>query len=102
MGEGEAWRWMGEPHDIGKALRNAAQRIHSDAAFIRRLRGQVGDHRDLPAEVDEALRVLTAWAQQQAAASNSAHAAPEKPPPVEPGPLAARPRPRQPLRRTRR
>jgi len=39
MGEGEAWRWMGEPHDIGKALRNAAQRIHSDAAFIRRFRG---------------------------------------------------------------
>jgi len=94
------WRWMGDPGDIGKALRNAAHRIHSDAAFIRRLRVQVGDHRDLPAEVEAALRVLTAWADQQRPGP-PAPAAP-KPPPVEPGPLAARPRPRQPLRRTRR
>lgn len=90
------------PNDIPRAVVNAAQRIHASVSLIRRLRSQVGDHRDLEPEVEEALQVLTAWA-AMAVATNSAHAVPkEQPSPIEPGPLAARPRSRQPLRRTRR
>jgi hypothetical protein len=86
-------RAPGDPNDIPRAVVNAAQRIHTAASLIRRLRSQVGDHRDLEPEVEAALQVLTGWAGQQVAAGN-VHAVPKKPPPpkVEPGPLAARPR----------
>jgi hypothetical protein len=86
-------RAPGDPNDIPRAVVNAAQRIHTAASLIRRLRSQVGDHRDLPAEVEAALQVLTAWATQQVVARRPGPAAAKKPPPqIEPGPLAARPR----------
>jgi hypothetical protein len=90
----------GDPNDTDRAVINAAARIHHAVALIRRLRAQVGDHRDLPAEVEQALQVLNGWATQQVAAGRQA-AAPkkEKPPPVEPGPKAARPRRRDGWRR---
>jgi hypothetical protein len=83
---------MGHPNDIRKAVRDAAQRIHAAASLIRRLRSQVGDHRDLEPEVDEALRVLTAWAGRVAASTTPEPSPPPRPVTVEPGPLAARPR----------
>jgi hypothetical protein len=90
-------RAPGDPNDIPRAVVNAAQRIHHAVSLIRRLRAQVGDHRDLPAEVEAALQVLTAWAATMAAHTPAVPKV--KPPPVEPKPLAARPRRRDGWRR---
>ncbi len=92
------------PGDIPAALLNAALRVRQEARRIRWLTGLLGEGTTLPAEVDQALKVLVAWAGRVAAGTvPQTHT----PPPaaaetVEPGPLAARPRPRHPLRRSKR
>ena len=91
------------PNDTPAALLNASLRIRAEVRRIRWLHGLLGEGTDLPAEVDQALKVLVGWAGLVAAGT-----VPETrtPPPAaaaetaEPGPLAARPRPRHPLRRT--
>ena len=87
--------------DLPAALLRAAMRIRGEVARIRRFHAAVGDHRDLEPEVDEALRVLAAWAGRLAAGTAyTQHPDTPEVPRVEPGPLAARPRPRHPMRRT--
>jgi len=97
---------MGHPNDVGKALLNAALRIRVNVAFIRRQHSRLGNETDLPAEVEEALRVLVTWA-ARVVVENSGTAVPVSSPPPppsppEPGPLAARPRGRHPMRRSSR
>ncbi len=93
---------MGHPNDVRKALLNAALRVRVDVALIRREHARLGDHRDLEPEVDEALRTLVAWAARVVVETSPNVGGGSDPPRVKPGPLAAKPRLRQPMRRTRR
>ncbi len=95
------------PNDVEAALLNASLRIRAEVRRIRWLHGLLGEGTTLPAEVDQALKVLVGWARRVAAGTvpethtpSAAAAAAAAAETVEPGPLAARPRPRHPMRRT--
>ena len=97
-------------------------RVRRDLATVQQLTAIVGINEEVPTEVTRALQVLSdytiellaagrpRWSDAQATrppagrpqAKVSNDTTPSRPPPVEPGPLAARPRPRHPMRRTRR
>jgi hypothetical protein len=54
---------------IPTELLRTTLRIRREAALVRTLAGKLGDERDLPPEVTEALAVLVRWAARVAAST---------------------------------